>query len=333
MRFGLMADCRNPAQWGQPTAELYADVLDHMVAAEALGFEGAEFVEHHFTDDGYLPAPLIMATAVAARTKKMRIGTNVALLPLYDPVRLAEECSVLDALSNGRLDLGVALGYRPEEFAGYRIDLKSRASRTDEALQIIRRLWRGESVSFHGRHFNIDGVRISPLPVQQPAPLLWVGASARPGIRRAAVYGDGFTGAVDKTVYDMYLEELRTAGKDVAKPRIRCIEARTLAISHDPERTFAMLAPHVMYYINAYAKWFEGTVTQGWKAVNSVEELKAANALMVMTPDEAVKYLKDLTAQVPLESFSFPLKPPGIPASQMQESLELFSSKVMPHFR
>ena len=333
MRFGLISDCRNPAQWGRPSAEVYADVIEHLIAAESLGFEGAEFLEHHFVDDAYLPSPMIMASAVAARTTRMRIGPNIALLPLYDPVRLAEDCAVLDAISNGRLDFGVGLGYRPMEYAGYRIDLKTRGERANEALQIIRRLWQGESVTFHGKHFDIEGVRVSPLPVQRPSPLLWVGGSARPGIRRAAQYGDGFTGAVDKAIYDIYLQELRAAGKDLSTARLRCIEARTMAFSNDPERTFALLAPHVMYYINVYAKWFEGTDTHGWKAVNSVEELRSTGALMVMTPEQAVTYLKDLTAQVPLETFSFPLNPPGIPASQMMESLELFASKVMPHFK
>src|SRR4051794_28454502 len=126
MKFGLFTECRNPREWQRPNAEVYADIIDQMVMAESLGFEFVDFLEHHFTDDGYLPSPLIMATAVAARTKTMHVCTNIAILPLYDPVRLAEDTAVLDCISNGRVELGLALGYRPEEYAGYRVDYKTR---------------------------------------------------------------------------------------------------------------------------------------------------------------------------------------------------------------
>jgi alkanesulfonate monooxygenase SsuD/methylene tetrahydromethanopterin reductase-like flavin-dependent oxidoreductase (luciferase family) len=104
MRFGLLTDFRNPPQSARRSAEVYAGIIDHMVWSESLGFEDAFFLEHHFADDDYIPSPLIPATAVAARTKKMRVFTNIAILPLYDPVRLAEDGAVLDVISNGRLD-------------------------------------------------------------------------------------------------------------------------------------------------------------------------------------------------------------------------------------
>ncbi len=111
-------------------------------AAEALGFNAVEFAEHHFSDDGYIPSPLIAAAAVAARTKHIRVGTNILLLPLYDPVRVAEDTAVLDAVSNGRLELGVGLGYRKVEYEGHGIDFTGRGERADEALEILLRLCR-----------------------------------------------------------------------------------------------------------------------------------------------------------------------------------------------
>jgi probable F420-dependent oxidoreductase len=335
MRFGLLSDFRNPPQWARSSAEAYADIIDHLVWGESIGFEDAFFLEHHFTDDDYVPSPLIAATAVAARTKKMRVFTNIAILPLYDPVRLAEDGAVLDVISNGRLDLGVGLGYRPEEYAGYGINLKTRASRANEALEIIRRLWQGEKVTFHGKHFDIDGARVTPRPVQQPNPPIWVGGFGPAAVRRAAKYGDGYIGPAHKRMVDMYREELRKLGKDPEKARVSgsLHGVSWLVVSSDPERDFNLWAPGVMYWYNAYSKWFEGTDTKFWQHLDSVDDLKRRNLITVVTPEEAVKCIKAAIAEVPLESFGLAIAPPGLPVSKVTDNIELFAKKVMPHFQ
>src|SRR5271163_153738 len=194
MRFGLTTDFRNRPNSGRSTASVYAEIIDHFVLAEDLGFHAAYVFEHHFTDDDYMASPMVASTAIAARTKKMRIGPDIAILPLYEPVRVAEDGAVLDLISNGRLDFGVGLGYRPEEYAGYGVDISRKGSRANEALQIIRALWQGETVSFHGKHFKVAGAKLSPRPVQQPNPPIWVGGFTRGAARRAARYGDGYIG-------------------------------------------------------------------------------------------------------------------------------------------
>jgi len=102
MRFGLTTDFRNPPDSGRSSVQVYADTIEHMVWAEELGFDAAYIFEHHFTGDSYMPSPLVAATAIAARTKRIRIGPDIAILPLYDPVRVAEDGAVLDVISNGR---------------------------------------------------------------------------------------------------------------------------------------------------------------------------------------------------------------------------------------
>ena len=198
MRFGLMADFRNPPDGSRAARDVYHEIIDHLVWSESLGFGDAHFLEHHFTDDDYLPSPMIAATAVAARTKTMRVSTSIATLPFNDPVRLAEDAAVLDVISDGRLDLGVGLGSRPEGFAGYGIDKKTRGARADEALQIIRNLWAGETVNFHGQHFAIEGAKLSPRPVQQPGPPIWIGGTSPAALRWAAALGDGYTGPMTR---------------------------------------------------------------------------------------------------------------------------------------
>jgi probable F420-dependent oxidoreductase len=332
MLFGLTTDFRNPPDSGRTTAEVYADIIEHMVWAESLGFGAAYIFEHHFTGDGYIPSPMVAATAIAARTKRIRIGPDIAILPLYDPIRVAEDGAVLDVISNGRLDFGVGLGYRPPEYAGYGLDLKTRGARADEALQIIRRLWMGETVTFRGKHFNVDGACLTPRPVQQPNPPIWVGGFSRAAARRAARYGDGYIGPTNRAVYEMYLAELRKAEKDATRARVMG-GGLWLVVAEDPDRTFAHYAPHLLYWFNSYAKWFEGTDTSPWPMLNSAQELRTRGLVNILSPEAAVELIKRQTAEVPVEMFTFMLSPPGVKLSQVAPHLELFANKVMPHFR
>lgn len=332
MRFGLTTDFRNPAGSGKTSATVYAETIELFIWAESLGFGAAYIFEHHFTDDDYMPSPMVAATAIAARTKEMRVGPDIAILPLYDPVRVAEDGAVLDLISNGRLDFGVGLGYRPQEYAGYGLDITRKGSRANEALQIIRALWQGETVTFHGKHFNIDGARLSPRPVQRPNPPIWVGGFSRAAALRAARYGDGYVGPSNKAIYEMYLAELRAAGKDPAHARVMGGEM-WLIVADDPDRTFATYAPHLLYWFNAYSKWFEGTDTSPWPHLDNAEELLSRGLVNVVTPDAAIKLIKARIAEVPVEMYTFMLTPPGIALDYVRTSLELFANKVMPHFK
>jgi alkanesulfonate monooxygenase SsuD/methylene tetrahydromethanopterin reductase-like flavin-dependent oxidoreductase (luciferase family) len=331
MRFGLTTDFRNPPASGKTTAQVYGEIIDAMVFAESLGFEGAFIFEHHFTDDGYVSSPLIAATAIAARTKRMRVGPDIAILPLYNPVKAAEDGAVLDVISNGRLDFGVGLGYRPEEYAGHGVEINRKGSRANEALQIIRRLWQGERVSFRGAHFSIDGARLSPEPVQKPNPPIWVGGFSQGAAKRAARYGDGYIGPTNKTMYEMYCAELRKAGKNPANARVMGGDL-WLIVSEDPDRTFVAYAPHLMYWFNSYSKWFEGTDTQPWPPIKDAGELRSRHLVNVATPAAATAAIKQRIAEVPVEMYTMMLSPPGIAMNVAMESLELFAKKVMPNF-
>jgi alkanesulfonate monooxygenase SsuD/methylene tetrahydromethanopterin reductase-like flavin-dependent oxidoreductase (luciferase family) len=332
MRFGLTTDFRNPPDSGRSSVQVYSDTIEHMVWAEEIGFDAAYIFEHHFTGDSYMPSPLVAATAIAARTKRIRIGPDIAILPLYDPVRVAEDGAVLDVISNGRLDFGVGLGYRQVEYDGYGLDLKKRGSRANEALQIIRRMWQGETVSFHGKHFQVKAAKLAPVPVQRPNPPIWIGGFSKSAARRAAIYGDGYVGPTNKAMYEMYLQELRAADKSSAGARVMGGDL-WLVVSEDPERTFAAYAPHLLYWFNSYAKWFEGTDTSPWPHFNSAAELKSSGLVNILTPDDAVKHIKGRISEVPVELFTMMLAPPGIPLSKCAEHIELFGKKVMPHFK
>src|ERR1700747_3357660 len=146
IRFGLWYDFRNPPQWRQSPDRLYREILDQIAWGENQGFDDVWLSEHHFIEDGYLPSILPVAAAIAARTKKIRIASGVLLMPFHNPVRLAEDIAVVDVLSGGRLELGVGVGFKREEFAGFGVPFKERGTRTNEALAIIRRLLSGAPI-------------------------------------------------------------------------------------------------------------------------------------------------------------------------------------------
>ncbi|MFD2429686.1 LLM class flavin-dependent oxidoreductase [Sphingobium scionense] len=162
LTFGYLYDFRNPPQWARRPTDLYAEILDFAAWSETAGFAGAWVPEHHGAQDGYMPAPNVALAAIAARTSRIRLGSAIALAPLYHPVRFAEECAVLDILSDGRLEMALAIGYRRRETQAYGVDFGKRGARFDEFLAIVQRLWAGETVDFSGQHYNVTGATLRP---------------------------------------------------------------------------------------------------------------------------------------------------------------------------
>jgi alkanesulfonate monooxygenase SsuD/methylene tetrahydromethanopterin reductase-like flavin-dependent oxidoreductase (luciferase family) len=327
VRFGYGFDFRNPAAWRRPYADVYAEHLEFIALTESLGFGGVWLAEHHGIDDGYLPSPLVVGAAIAARTTTMRISTGVALAPHYHPVRLAEDAAVLDVLSNGRTELAVGIGYLASEASAYGFDRRDRARISDELLQIVRRLLRGDTVTFDGEIFSIADARVTPTPVQEPIPL-FVGAAKRAGRRRAARYGDGYIGRVDN--YPEYLEEVRACGRDERDARFVAMDDMWLLVSDDPERTFHEVAPHAYYQINAYAEW---AAELDWSFPQmDFETFTKSGILKVLTPDEAIALIRPKLAAAPVEGYCMQA-PAGYPLSRLAEHAELFARKVLPAFR
>ena len=192
--FGLITCQRYPGD-DRTDVQLYAQALDLAERAEQLGLDSVWVSEHHFVDDGYLPALLPMCAAIAARTDRVRIGTGVMLAPLHDPLRLAEDAAVTDLISGGRLILGIGLGWREEEFAGLGVSLTERVPRMVASMDTMRRAWSGELSASPGPRQdpgNRRAVPVRPMPAQPGGPPLWIGATSEPGIRRAGRIADGF---------------------------------------------------------------------------------------------------------------------------------------------
>lgn len=166
MEFGVMN--LFPYKKGNSEKQMIEEAIEELTYAEELGFDSVWIAEHHFSEYGIIGNPLMLASHLAARTKRIRIGTAVTILPFYNPIRLAEDAALVDIMSDGRLDLGVGRGYQPAEFNGFKIDQNESRERFDETIEILRQAWTEGEVNFKGKHYHYENIKIHPQPIQQP---------------------------------------------------------------------------------------------------------------------------------------------------------------------
>ena len=249
-----------PAGSERTFAQEYRETLDLVRLAEALGFDSAWVSEHHGATDGYLPSLLPMLGAFAAATDRIRLGTGVVLTPLHDPIRLAEDAAVVDNLSDGRLILGLGLGWREEEFRMLRIPVSERVARTEDAIEVLRRAWAAQRFSFRGRVFDYDRVKVTPPPAQPGGPPIFLGGYAEAALRRAGRLGDGYIS--DDTAPDTVRASLHTVD-DAAMQAGRDPEAISIALlqnafAWDSGDAWELIREGVTAQWGAYGAW-EGT--------------------------------------------------------------------------
>lgn len=234
--FGVMHDFRQPLPWRTSTTDYYSECLALINEAEALGYESVWLPEHHGTADGFLPSPLVIAAAIAARTTRIRVGTSVLLLPLHNPIRVAEDVTVADHISGGRMMLGVGQGYAPEEFELLEIDRRHRPSRFEESIQIIRAAVRDGRTGLEGRRFRIP---TGPFPLASDVPI-HIGATGGPALDRAVRLGDGLLSYVAEPeqfhqrygdYQDALIRPVRLLGA-AARPHPRAGLSRPVSLRH-----------------------------------------------------------------------------------------------------
>ncbi len=329
MQVGLMFSHRNPAPWRVPWHQLYAQTMEQVLLAERLGFDSVFTTEHHFIEDGYSPALMPIEAAWAARTSRIRIGSFVLLLPLQSPLRLAEDAATVDIISNGRLILGMGLGYRSEEYEAFGVPQDRSGRIMDEALEVLIRAWTEERFSFEGRHFSLKDVGMMPKPIQRPRPPIWVGRAGKAGVRRVARFGlEGFCGAPDGEMYARYRRHCQEYGTE---PRA---QAQTLVFGHvheDRERAWAEAEPHAAYVQQKYRDWW-------WKfGDRNVFKNALAEDFIIGDPAHWVEQVQRRLAQqgqaLPVSHLVVQLQLAGMPHERVMRSIELFAKKVMPQFQ
>jgi len=191
MKFGVFSVVDHyPKELSRASGDFYGELLEQAAAADDLGFDSFWIAEHHFHEYGAVPRPSIWMAAASQRTRRIRLGVAVVVLPFDNPLRTAEDYAMVDVLSDGRLNLGVGSGYLKHEYEGFAISPEEKRERFDEALDVLLQAWTGERFSYEGRHHRVKDVRLNVLPVQRPRPPLWIATLRSEGA--AAVGARGF---------------------------------------------------------------------------------------------------------------------------------------------
>ncbi len=288
--FTMRFDMRAPAT-GAPAPDLYRAALEMSEWADTRGCVSVIICEHHTSSDGYLPSPIVLASGIAARTTMVPIMIAAALLPLYHPVRLAEEMAVLDNMSSGRVSYVAAIGYRPAEYEMYGADFHRRGRIGEEKLEVLLQAKTGEPFEHDGRR-----IHVTPAPFTPGGPLvLWGGGSAA-AARRAGRFGLGFLSqGGPANLQAVYEAAAREAGHEPGMCLVPPIDQPTVVfVADDVDRAWDDLGPYLMNDVRGYAEWNEGdTTTANISFVQTAEELRAENrSHRIFTVDEAVELVR-----------------------------------------
>jgi len=317
----LRYDLRAPS-WGPAThAELYAACLDQCEWADDRGIMMAVLSEHHGVDDGYLSSPLMLAAAIAGRTRKLQISIQAILVPLYDPIHLAEDLAALDLISGGRAMFTAGLGYRDEEFEMFGVERRRRAPLLEEAVEAMRSAWTGQPFEYRGRTLTV-----TPRPMTDPHPMMFIGGSVPAGAKRAARMRLPFMSASDDdSLGEVYREEAAATGFTGGFAVIPK-SPTYIHVSDDPERDWPIVGPHFLHDAHSYDEWQKPDQTSAVHVhADSIEGVRDSGVYQILTPEQTLAHVAASGTMLlhPLVG--------GLPPDVGWASLELFDAKVRPH--
>jgi alkanesulfonate monooxygenase SsuD/methylene tetrahydromethanopterin reductase-like flavin-dependent oxidoreductase (luciferase family) len=271
--------------------DLYAAAIEMCAWAETRGAVIAVLSEHHGTDDGHLPAPHILAAAIAARTKQLAILLAAVPLPFWDPVRLAEEMSVLDIISKGRVSYAFGIGHRAEEYEHFGIDMHQMGKLADESLALVRRLLSGEPVDHDGRR-----IHVTPAPATTGGPYVLIAGGSKAAARRAAKYGLGLISQTDSPgLKEFYESQCRASGHEPGVIQFPVPGApTTVFVADDVDRAWGELGPYLLHDAMTAASYRHGDDSvASISRADSVAALREAEGpYRIFTLDEAAEYIR-----------------------------------------
>lgn len=350
MKFGMLHLFESPM--GRSDEEMVAEQLDLMESAEDLGFDSVWPAEHHFSEYGFCASPALSLAAIARRTKRLRLGTGVVVLPFHNPVRIAEDFAMLDNLSGGRVELGVGRGYQPIEYEGFGVDQTKSREIFDESLEVIRRAWTCERLDFEGKHYRFHDVEVRPKPLQRPHPPIWLAALSEETFAKAGQIGANllcspvFGGSlmVARERIERYRVALETEGHDAASREVGALVMVYVADTQEQARR--EFADPVIWYFRTFGKyvapklglppvesyeWY--TQIRDLASVVEWDQLLEHGAVICGEPDHVAERIAELRDVVGVDHLLCWTRLGGLAPSKVTHHMELMRDRVMPALR
>lgn len=333
MKFSVELGNELPA--GRSAYPHILDLVEQTRVVRDLGFHSLLFGQHYLSHPLQTLQPLPLLARIAAESGDMWIGTGILLLPLLHPVDVAEQVATLDNICNGKFIFGLGLGYEIEEFEAFEISRKTRVRRFEESLEIIKMLWTQETVTFHGKHFNIENARPTHRPIQKPHPPIWIAANNYPAIRRAARLGavlyaspHAHNGTLKEQIA-VYKEAV--AGSSATAPEDIAVLKDTFVADTD-EEAFAACRPYFENRYKVYEDQGQDEELPAGDRFNLPFEDLARDRFLIGSPETVIKGVEGLL-DMGFNHIVFYTQHPGLPGNLALNCYKMLGERVLPAFR
>jgi alkanesulfonate monooxygenase SsuD/methylene tetrahydromethanopterin reductase-like flavin-dependent oxidoreductase (luciferase family) len=333
MKFGLILNTQFVA--GEDARVKVRELIDQVRAARDNGFHSVAVSHHYLLTPFQMVQPLPLLGRLAAESGTMQLVTNIFLLTIHTPAYVAEQVASLDVLSDGRLVFGVGLGYRPEEFEGMGVEMKTRVSRFLEILDVARRLWTEDVVTHTGRHFTLTDASLTLKPVQRPHPPIWIAASGDAAFDRAARHGDAclINPHASLPTVERQMAIYRKALAEVGKPfPAEAPIFKECSVARTREQALRAAEPYLVQKYKAYADWgLDKPMPKGESLSVPYDEL-VRDRFIVGTPDDCMAEIRRYHDRLGVSHFLLRPQWPGMPQQRILEQIELIGRHVIPAF-
>ena len=334
IKFGIMAMPQHPRT--DSPVKRFKETVELTRLARDAGLDSIACGQHFLAPPYQNIQSLPLLSRLAAESGSMSLVLSVILLPLYSPVGLAEDVASLDVISEGRAIFGVGLGYRDIEYQGFNTRRRDRIPRFEESLELIRRLWTEEDVSFQGTHFSIENATCTIRPVQQPHPPIWIAANNDSAIERAGRLGCSWlvnphaTSLTLQRQMALYKETLAASGYTQA---LETPVIKEMHVAKTHEEALAIAQPYLEKKYQAYADWGQDKELPGEESFRvSFEEL-SRDRFILGNIEEVIQQIENQHQQLGVDHFIFRIWWPGMEAYHAYRVVELLGTHIIPHFR
>jgi len=334
VRFGLILTNQHPP--GEPVLDRFAETIEQVRLARDLGFDLIVFGQHFLLNEFAAMQPAIAAARLAAEAGTMRMGITIYLLPLLNPVAIAEESASLDIVTGGRFIFGIGLGYRDDEDNAFGLKPGERVTRLRSHLDVIKKLWTGQPVDFESDYCRLEGATMALRPVQQPPPPVWVAANNDRAVERAAELGDTWvinphaTTATIQRQMDLYRAALDRLGKPFPA---ELPMMREICVADSREAALALARPSLEKKYQAYVNWGQHRALPGDDDMTQAFDDLLRDRFILGDPAACADEIQRCVDEVGANTMIFRVTWPGMPQEGVLRGLRLLAEQVRPRIR